>query len=541
MTNTYINRDSDFLVRREVVETPQRGWATLPKDLGSSIHHNNNFFNNLEQPPKQQHRFRSNTIGFREAVKNKFTIFGTLLRPRKLNRGKKKTPKDASDTSQTSSKHKIIDVSKHTEPLNYGDDGELISGQMENLIGLMTPTNEYYPDQKYIFTFLLCCRLYMSPANLLKRLVEGIKANIEKNKADEKVILKKFVQLLLDWSKLFPYDFKDKTMMTHFNKFSAMLKTSHPDLSASLNYIAIHLVQKFKELLAYVEKSKEFPIHCDEEEKTFFQVCKDPIIVAEQLTLIELDKISMLSPEQFVEKFIAEDITCSRLDLTESNKHATTLELYVSWFNKLSYLVATEICTCQRKRERVRLINFFIDVARHCLKIGNFNSLMAIITGLNMNAVGRMSKTWHKTNRGRFKKLEAEMAPTGNFTRYRELLKNRLSNQNGGGIVIPVFSLLVKDIYFLNEGIKDKLTNGMVNYQKFKQLSEQMTDFLLTHNKRCYYLRDEDVVKYFLDTPVLGERGIYKSSFEVEKPENNFERERFKSVRMKMGQTIDLR
>ena len=44
-----------------------------------------------------------------------FTIFGTLLRPRKLRKGvKKKTPKRGDD-NQSSSKHKDVDVSKHSE------------------------------------------------------------------------------------------------------------------------------------------------------------------------------------------------------------------------------------------------------------------------------------------------------------------------------------------------------------------------------------------------------------------------------------------
>lgn len=89
----------------------------------------------------------------------------------------------------------------------------------------------------------------------------------------------------------------------------------------------------------------------------------------------------------------------------------------MEWFNRLSYLVATEICmvrTCLlpllklpvgcfhsgltsaartsdncppfpfalqpvKKKHRARMIEYFIDVARECFNIGNFNSLMAII------------------------------------------------------------------------------------------------------------------------------------------------------------------
>jgi len=32
-----------------------------------------------------------------------------------------------------------------------------------------------------------------------------------------------------------------------------------------------------------------------------------------------------------------------------------------------------------KKRNRVRVIEYFVDVAKECINIGNFNSLMAII------------------------------------------------------------------------------------------------------------------------------------------------------------------
>ena len=32
-----------------------------------------------------------------------------------------------------------------------------------------------------------------------------------------------------------------------------------------------------------------------------------------------------------------------------------------------------------KKRNRVKMVEYFIDVAKECINIGNFNSLMAII------------------------------------------------------------------------------------------------------------------------------------------------------------------
>jgi len=53
-----------------------------------------------------------------------------------------------------------------------------------------------------------------------------------------------------------------------------------------------------------------------------------------------------------------------------------------------------------KKKQRVKIIEFWIETALECFNVGNFNSLMAIIAGLNMSPVGRLKKT---VNRRRFR------------------------------------------------------------------------------------------------------------------------------------------
>ncbi|MEQ2164768.1 hypothetical protein GOODEAATRI_010180, partial [Goodea atripinnis] len=57
--------------------------------------------------------------------------------------------------------------------------------------------------------------------------------------------------------------------------------------------------------------------------------------------------------------------------------------------------------------------------------------------GMNMSPVSRLKKTWSKVKTAKFDILE---------------------------IVIPFFSLLIKDIYFLNEGCSSRLQNGHINF-----------------------------------------------------------------------------
>ena len=65
----------------------------------------------------------------------------------------------------------------------------------------------------------------------------------------------------------------------------------------------------------------------------------------------------------------------------------------------------------KKKKHRVEAVEFWIEVARECVNIGNFNSMMGIITGLNMFPVARLKKTWTKIQSGKFAVLEHQMDP----------------------------------------------------------------------------------------------------------------------------------
>lgn len=129
---------------------------------------------------------------------------------------------------------------------------------------------------------------------------------------------------------------------------------------------------------------------------------------------------------------------------------------------------------------------------------------------------------WSKVNRAKFEILEHQMDPTSNFGIYRSCLKAAMWRSEGAEagskeekvrfyfrsweyiwqnymvywkkcvlrettpnklffsfqIIIPFFSLFVKDLYFLNEGCSNKLPNGDINFEKFWQLAKQISDFI---------------------------------------------------------------
>lgn len=72
------------------------------------------------------------------------------------------------------------------------------------------------------------------------------------------------------------------------------------------------------------------------------EVCNSELIVAQQLTHIELERLSYIGPEEFVQSFAKENPQLE--SAAKDIKKTRNLEAYISWFHRLSSFVATEVC-----------------------------------------------------------------------------------------------------------------------------------------------------------------------------------------------------
>ncbi|KAF2903197.1 hypothetical protein ILUMI_02999 [Ignelater luminosus] len=488
-------------------------------------------------------------IGLKHTPKSRPTIFGTVASDH--------TPKDCSNrrslpqTPQTGKNFSSIyngeAVSEnaanpdlqHDNALVYRD-GNLISGPLEALIQHMVPTDVYYPDRAYLFAFLLSSRLFIKPHDLLAKirsLCETQQGLGSTTSGATQPGLFRFaehlVQLLAEWTETFPYDFRDERVMQHVRTITQQCCSLSSSLRANVSSLLHNLLQRLTALEAYEKYLEDTPLSSDEN-IDITEICPKPEILAQQLTHVELERLSYIGPEEFVQAFAKENphIETSFKDM----KKTRNLEQYVQWFNKLSYFVATQVIRHLKKKQRVRVVEYWIETGRECFNIGNFNSLMAIIAGLNMSPVSRLKKTWHKIQSGKFAILEHQMDPSSNFSSYRSTLKAAMWRSAGATdqrqrIVIPFFSLLVKDLYFLNQGCSNKLPNGHINFEKFWQLAKQVTEFMAWKQVTCPFEKDPKIIATLQHGPVLSENALALASFECEPPENNQEKERCKSLK----------
>lgn len=538
------------------------------KQLENNINRIQHQYNQLEQEYRiaamgvfrhNRHIRRSSRsqpgIGLKQTTKPRPSIFGTIT--------KDKTPKDRRLKTVSPQMLSFSQMLDHSQTGNNNNntcshyskdqalifaDGILMAGSMEALIQHLVPTDEYNPDKTYVFAFLLSSRLFIRPHDLISEVCQVciLQQNLSEDELRKEKLGKfgpNIIQLLSEWADMFPYDFRDERMMKKLKEITQRILAIYPELRPDVTNITHSLVKKLNELQNYEEElarwNSEATLRSNTQEvptTDIMEVCPSPLELAQQLTHIELDRLSHIGPEEFVQAFSKEANT--KETTYNDMKKTSNLEAYVHWFNRLSYFVTTEICSHLKKKNRVRIIEYFVDVAKECINMGNFNSLMAIIAGMNMTWVSRLKKTWSKVNRAKFEILEHQMDPTSNFGIYRSCLKAAMWRSEGAEagskeekIIIPFFSLFVKDLYFLNEGCSNKLPNGDINFEKFWQLAKQISDFITWQQAECPFPKNDKVINYLLTSPVFSESTLALASFECEAPEKSFEKEKHKQLK----------
>lgn len=217
----------------------------------------------------------------------------------------------------------------------------------------MVPTESYYPDRAYLFAFLLSARLFIKPHDLLARVralgeqQQGLGDGCVSGGPQQARFVEKMVQLLAEWTEQFPYDFRDERMMEHVRKVTQQCCAVNPSLRTNVSLLLHNLHPRLTALEEY-EKSLENHTNSTASSDEHIscpdvtEICPSPEKLAQQLTHVELERLSFIGPEEFVQAFAKENpaLETSFKDL----KKTRNLEQYVQWFNRLSYFVATQVC-----------------------------------------------------------------------------------------------------------------------------------------------------------------------------------------------------
>jgi len=222
----------------------------------------------------------------------------------------------AAGSSGSSSPNNTHDTNEK-DALIY-QDGQLVSGSFEALVQHLVPTSAYYPDRTYIFAFLLSSRLFVKPHALFQQVCQV--CTFQQNLYTENVTkesLGKFgphcIQLLSEWTEMFPYDFRDERMMKQLKDLTQRIVKIYPEMRKDVGIIMHNLLaklaglHKYEELLTRINQEVAHRLLNIMPTTDIYEVCSSPAVLAQQLTHIEMERLSMIGSEEFVQAFAKEN------------------------------------------------------------------------------------------------------------------------------------------------------------------------------------------------------------------------------------------
>lgn len=141
-------------------------------------------------------------------------------------------------------------------------------------------------------------------------------------------------------------------------------------------------------------------------------------------------------------------------------------------FNKFSKWVATTVVTQTSPKVRSEAIKRWIMIGQTCYQYYNYNSVLAIVSGLNHTAVKRLTKSWEEVSdryQQQLTNLENAISVLGHFKTYREDLDRAITEEIPA---VPVIAVHIQDLFAINEvypNYVDEETNPspeLVNFEK---------------------------------------------------------------------------
>uniref|UniRef100_A0A8C5R2D6 Rap guanine nucleotide exchange factor 6 n=1 Tax=Leptobrachium leishanense TaxID=445787 RepID=A0A8C5R2D6_9ANUR len=186
------------------------------------------------------------------------------------------------------------------------------------------------------------------------------------------------------------------------------------------------------------------------------------IEVATQLSMRDFELFRNIEPTEYIDNLF-------KLDSKAESSHLKEFEEVI---NQETFWVATELLKEPNQFKRTKIVKHFIKIALHCRECKNFNSMFAIISGLNLAPIARLRGTWEKLP-SKYEKLLQDLQelfdPSRNMAKYR----NILSGNNLQPPIIPLFPVIKKDLTFLHEG-NDSTVDGLINFEKLRMIAKEI-------------------------------------------------------------------
>ncbi|EGC31826.1 hypothetical protein DICPUDRAFT_156274 [Dictyostelium purpureum] len=431
----------------------------------------------------------------------------------------------------SSNEHAFIDVvlASQNDDIKYksNEDGSadfniIQYASIDKLIEKLTTPETH--DLKFANVFLLTYRKYLSPLELLERLIIrfcstptmelpekllGSKEQVEKwRKNKQEQIRNSVFNTLKLWVGVYNWDFYD-----------------NPELSQLLNSLVNEIMPfcKMDKHAAYIDsiykrKMNTFaqdppfipPPPLTPEEIAELMVIEDKILftfdtsdLAIQITLIEFDLFKNIKSKEF--------LNLCWTNKQEKTKLAPNVIRFIEHFNSVSFWLQTQIVKSGKVKERVQVVKKIIALGDSFIQLNNFYGAMEVLSSLESSAVSRLHKTWEQIPQSTVQSLHSLqklLSPTDNFKNYREKISKTTSS------CIPYIGLYLSDLTFIHEGNPD-YKDDLINFSKQREVAATINSIKQFQNI-FYYYEPNQAIRKQLEFKSPGADTIWKMSLTCE-------------------------
>jgi hypothetical protein len=356
----------------------------------------------------------------------------------------------------------------YAHELILGKDGQILGGSLPALIERLT-THDSTPDATFVTTFWLTFRLFTTPIEFAKGLVERFEY-VGSGPAVGLPVRLRIYNTFKGWleahwnaetdSDILPIvtDFAHHRLAIVLPSAGTRLielvgKVMETGTSAITPRIVSVLTKNSASVTSFTSMSFEsqFPspnitksqINALRASRAGGNQCNildfDPMELARQLTIIESRPFCSIAPEELL-----------ALEWTKKgDTKAVNVRAMSTLSTDLANLVADSILQYEEPKKRAIIIKYWIKIAMKCLELNNFDALMAIICSLNSSMITRLKKTWDYVStktKARYDDLCAITDISKNYSVLREKVKDLVAP------CIPFVGLYLTDLTFVHVG-----------------------------------------------------------------------------------------
>jgi hypothetical protein len=349
--------------------------------------------------------------------------------------------------------------------LLHNKEGQITGGTLPALVERLT-THDSTPDSMFVSTFYLTFRLFVTPVELAKALVDRFDYVAESPHIAGPVRLRVY-NVFKGWLESHWRDLSDHEALAVIEPFAQdKLGKVLPAAGRRL----LELTQKVSStdgplvprLVSSMGKTStsigqyipaDAPLPPANMSKSQMGALKnwkmggsnptilefDPLELARQLTIKEMTIFCSIMPEEL----LGSEWT------KRSGSNAVNVRAMSTLSTDLSNLVADTILQYDDAKKRAVIIKHWIKIAHKCLELNNYDSLMAIICSLNSSTIVRLKRTWDVVSQKRkdmLKGLQAIVEPDKNYAVLRRRLHDHVPP------CLPFVGTYLTDLTFVDAG-----------------------------------------------------------------------------------------